>query len=305
MRHAPTLQCKPRVTGFTLVELVVVIVLSTIVIGFATMFMTTPVDAYFAQSRRADLIDGSDSIARRFAGDLRHALPNSVRISNTGTRAIVEMLLYDQIAFYRTPGGPGDADSLLNIGGFDAKFSSLGQFGDPLWSRPTNLDVGLRIAIGNTGTGATNAYAAANTVISQVNNQIRLNAGLAGENGEDRLELRNAAFRFNPGSASNRMFLVSGPVTYICNSAANARTLRRFSKYAAAPAMPPNESVAQLNAAGVDNAIVARDVAACLVRCGAGLVCQNAVVFEMQLSRTNAPQEPLRVYLQERIDNTT
>jgi MSHA biogenesis protein MshO len=291
--------------GFTLVELVVVIVVSTIVVGFATMFMTTPVDAYFAQSRRADFIDGSDAIVRRMSTDLRQALPNSVRITNIGTRFVLEMFRYDQIAFYRAAGGPGDPDSLLNIGGADSKFSSLGQFADPLLLRPSDLPMGLRLAIGNTGVGISNAYAAGNTVISQANNQIRLSAGLAGENGEDRIELLNATFRFNPGSPSNRMFLVSGPVTYICNSAANARTLRRFANYTVAGVPPANEAAAQLNVAGVENTVIARDVAGCAVRCGAGAVCQSALIVEMQLARVNAAQEPLRVYLQERIDNST
>ena len=104
-RHTPArIFAAPRhAGGFTLIELVVGIVLSAIVIGFAALFMSTPVDAYFAQSRRSGLVDSSDAITRRLADDLRHALPNSVRIRNAGTRAIVELLVVEKVAFYRPP----------------------------------------------------------------------------------------------------------------------------------------------------------------------------------------------------------
>ena len=46
-----------RMGGFTLVELVVVIVLSTIVISFMAMFIAGPVRGYTDQVRRAELVD--------------------------------------------------------------------------------------------------------------------------------------------------------------------------------------------------------------------------------------------------------
>jgi MSHA biogenesis protein MshO len=301
-------------SGFTLVELVVVIVLSTIVVGFATMFMTTPIDAYFASSRRAELVDTSEAITRRLSADLRSALPNSVRISNVGTRSTIEMMTYSDVAFYRTAAGttgPSDVDSLLLIGGNDSKFSSIGRLkaAYPGLPRPLTLSQGWRIAINPQNVPVTNAgnvYATTNNVISQYNNQVKLTFN-ALEIGEDRVELANAIFKFNSGSASNRMFLVSGAVTYMCNSA--AKTLRRFSNYTPAQAIPANESAAQLVAAGATNVVVANNVASCLARCvvlpGTGPMCQNGIVTETQIARTNAPLEPLKVYLQEQLNNST
>jgi MSHA biogenesis protein MshO len=65
--------------GFTMVELVMVIVLMGIVGGMVVSFMKPPIDAYFAVIRRAALTDQADTVARRISRDIRTALPNSMR----------------------------------------------------------------------------------------------------------------------------------------------------------------------------------------------------------------------------------
>lgn len=69
--------------GFTLVELIMVIVIMGIVSGIVAVFMKAPIDAYFSSGRRAALTDVADTTVRRIARDLRRALPNSVRTSGT------------------------------------------------------------------------------------------------------------------------------------------------------------------------------------------------------------------------------
>jgi MSHA biogenesis protein MshO len=68
--------------GMTLIELVIVITLSAICVTFMTMFVVTPINAYNAQTQRAQLVDAADSALRLLSRDLRAALPNSVRIAN-------------------------------------------------------------------------------------------------------------------------------------------------------------------------------------------------------------------------------
>lgn len=70
--------------GFTLVELIMVIIILGVIGGMVAVFMKGPIDAYFASSRRAALTDVADTVVRRMARDLQKALPNSIRPSTTG-----------------------------------------------------------------------------------------------------------------------------------------------------------------------------------------------------------------------------
>ena len=67
--------------GFTLVELIMVIVLMGIIGGIMSVFMRGPIDAYFSGARRAALTDVADTTVRRIARDLHRALPNSIRVN--------------------------------------------------------------------------------------------------------------------------------------------------------------------------------------------------------------------------------
>lgn len=65
--------------GFTLIEMIVVIVVSGIIAGIVAIFIQAPVQGYIDSSRRAELTDIADTALRRMARDVRLAVPNSVR----------------------------------------------------------------------------------------------------------------------------------------------------------------------------------------------------------------------------------
>jgi MSHA biogenesis protein MshO len=81
MRHPPSLR---REAGFTLVEAIVAIVIIGIVAGMVAVFIRLPILGYRDSVDRAELTDQADLALRRMARDIRLALPNSVRVSDTG-----------------------------------------------------------------------------------------------------------------------------------------------------------------------------------------------------------------------------
>ena len=67
--------------GFTMVEAVVVMVITGIVGGMVAVFLKWPVHNYVDSSQRAELSDIADTAVRRMAREIRLAVPNSIRVS--------------------------------------------------------------------------------------------------------------------------------------------------------------------------------------------------------------------------------
>lgn len=68
-----------RTRGFTLVELVMVIMITGILAATLTIFLKPAIDSYVDVRRRAEMTDMADTALRRMAKDIRGAVPNSVR----------------------------------------------------------------------------------------------------------------------------------------------------------------------------------------------------------------------------------
>ncbi len=107
--------------GFTMVELIMVIVMMGVIGGIVAVFMRSPIDAYFDSARRAGLTDMADTVVRRMARDLQRALPNSIR--SAGDQC-VEFIPTKTGGRYRTDvGGGGD---VLDFTVADNSFNMLG-----------------------------------------------------------------------------------------------------------------------------------------------------------------------------------
>lgn len=106
--------------GFTLLEAVLVIVITGIIGGTIAVFVRPVFDGYFDTVRRATLVDEADVALRAFARDIRLALPNSLRVGNAGGRAYIEFIMTRDGGRYRdeadgsadaTPATPADCDA--------------------------------------------------------------------------------------------------------------------------------------------------------------------------------------------------
>lgn len=73
-----------RARGFTLIELIVVIVMTGVLVGALITYIGPAIRSYLAVARRASMTDQADSALRRILFDVRSAVPNSVRLISPG-----------------------------------------------------------------------------------------------------------------------------------------------------------------------------------------------------------------------------
>lgn len=77
-----TMNARRRSAGFTLIELIVVLVLMTIIGATVAVFVKPAIDAYSDTRNRVALGDMGDTALRRMVRDIRVAVPNSLRTPN-------------------------------------------------------------------------------------------------------------------------------------------------------------------------------------------------------------------------------
>jgi MSHA biogenesis protein MshO len=68
--------------GFTLIELVMVIIITGLIAAALMTFLVPALKSYFDTRRRGDLTDMADTALRRMAQDIRSAVPNSIRTTD-------------------------------------------------------------------------------------------------------------------------------------------------------------------------------------------------------------------------------
>jgi MSHA biogenesis protein MshO len=252
--------------GFTLIELVITIAVGSVVVAFMALFIVTPMTTYTAQTRRAALVDAADSALRFMGRDLRGALPNSVRVSASGSVSALELLATADGARYQDSGPLSNPALALDLTAADGAFATTVPFTQLTlpWTSSAYF-----LSIYNVGVPGADAYQMAN-VITPAGTTITISAGATAN--QDLVTL-SPAFQFAFGSPGQRVFLVSGPVTYLCDTA--AATLTRYSSYTIASAQPA--SAAALNAVGASATLVASNVAGCQFVLNAGTAQRNAL----------------------------
>jgi MSHA biogenesis protein MshO len=252
--------------GFTLIELVITIAVGSVVVAFMALFIVMPMDAYTAQTRRAALVDASDSALRFMARDLRSSLPNSVRITTSGTVTALELLATADGARYQDGGPLSNPALVLDFTAADGAFATTVPFTQLTLPWTSNA---YSLSIYNVGVPGANAYQMAN-VITPAGTTITISAGATAN---QNLVTLSPAFQFAFGSPEKRVYLVSGPVSYLCDTAAG--TLTRYSGYAIESSQPT--SAATLSAAGAAAALVAANVGGCQFTYSSGTAQRNAL----------------------------
>jgi len=279
-------------SGFTLVELVITIVLTTIVISFMAIFISGPVSAYNDQSRRAELVDVGENSLRRIARDIRRALPNSVRVTATGNVVALELLNTVDGVRYRDRPPPGNPTKRLRFTGPDNAFNSVGTFAGI--SRPFSSTAHY-LAIYNVGVPGADAYELTN-VITPPGTRIDIDADSTP--GEDNIRL-SPAFQFGFASPGQRVYLVDTPVSYLCDTA--TETLVRYAGYSITADQADRDSSGELLGAGAEATLIADQLSSCSIVYAPG-TSQRAGLVSLALAVSSAG-ETVSLLHQVHVDN--
>jgi len=219
---------RTKQAGFSLMELILVIVLLGIMASGAGLLITSPIDAYSDQVRRQLLVDQAEMALRQIARDVRRALPNSIRTTPIGAGWALEMVNTVDGARYRDEFGGlfTTDDDILDFTSLDTTFNFLGRL------NLTVLTADHRLVIYNTAPANIYSDAAlpgANPgIITPAATTLTLSDAPAGAE-EHRVTL-SADFQFSQQSPGQRAFIVDGPISYICIPGSGRIT--RYSGYA-------------------------------------------------------------------------
>ena len=235
-------------SGFTLVELIIVITLTGVVAVLASTLVGNQMQGYVDTARRTGLTARADAALRHIARDLRNAVPYSIRVSGTA----LEWVPIQSFGRYRQFQSAGSGDPL----DFTAQDGSFDVFG-----AVPSVNAGTQLVI-----GSTNINAAGFSLYQDASDGALLPLGshvitptstavTAASGGM----LLSTPFQFSQDSAASRFYAINGAASYLCN--AGSGVISRFSGYALQASQPVNALVSPLSSA--TSATLVDSVSAC------------------------------------------
>ena len=266
--------------GFTLIELVMVIVIMGVIGTTLAVFMRAPVDAYLDSGRRAALTDLADTAVRRLARDIARALPNSLRTPST---QCVEFIPTRTGGRYRAEPDSGvvgnQAAAVLDFTVSDTSFNMLANNASlPAEQRIVANDV---VVVYNLGVPGADTYAGDNSSV------------VAGVTAGTESTISIAAKQFPLASGSNRFQVVPGNekiVSFVCSGG----RLLRSSDHAYANSCPTS---------GATVAVLANNVSACNFVYNGSDLQRNGLV-QMTITLTDSSGDSISLYHEVHVSNT-
>jgi MSHA biogenesis protein MshO len=187
---------------------------------------------------------------------------------------------------------PGSAAQILDFTAADDSLNVLGPFTQV--AKPFS-STSHYLAVYNVGVPGANAYELANVITPE---GTTIGISTDGVTGEDRVTL-NPPFRFAYASPTQRVFLVDGPVTYLCDTVAG--TLLRYEGYDVEANQSAIDSHGELLGNGATASLMANQVEACAFSYTVGTAERGGLV-SLQLT-VRAQGESVSLLSQIHVDN--
>ena len=272
--------------GFTLIEMIMVMVITGIIAAMVAVFITKPVEGYVDSARRAKMTDAADTALRRLARDVRLALPNSLRVTNDGANYYIEFIMTSSGGRYRDAADGSAGGNVLDFSNAaNVKFDVLGPSPS---GPPPSIAANDYIVVYNLGPGYAPADAYSGGNIAQV-------AGVSGNT----VTLNSNPFAAESPqlpSPSDRFQVVPGgvqAVTYACPTTGTGN-FTRYWDYGFDGAQPTPPS-------GAKSALLVGN-AACSVNYTANAEQQNGLL-SIDLTLTESG-ESVSLFDQIHVDNS-
>jgi MSHA biogenesis protein MshO len=269
--------------GFTLMEVIIVIVITGIIGGIIAMFIKVPVKNYVDTAGRAELTDVADTAVRRMAREIRLAVPNSIRLPADGS--LVEFVPTKFGGRYLSADDAFGAAPYLNFSAATLPFTVVGTM--PAGRQA--IVAGDNIVVYNDGNAPadlwqTTGYSNRAAVASVAGNVVTLAA--------------------NPFAAQlpsmphplHRFMVTRGPVRYACSGG----SLLRYENYAFSNAIAASTTLS------TTPAILASNVSTCRFGYSANSNVRSALLtITLGLTRTGTTGvETVTLNQQVHVDNT-
>lgn len=293
------IRTRPHSRGFTLIEAIMVIVITGVISAIIAVFIKSSVDSYLTSSRRAELTEAADVALRRMAREVRLAVPNSLRMASASCPAPDNALTCDYLEFvptkdggrYRNEGDGSTGGSYLCSGGTaNTAFDVLG-------IKPPSLGIGDFVVVYNDAS----LYDSTSVPSCKVPSNVYCGGSRATVNGGGAGSLSVSAAFANSvvicPNANNRFQVVDGAtraVTYACPTD-GAGTMTRYWNYGFNPAQapPPGGSTA---------AVVQR--ATCAIRYTPNVLRRNGLLSITLTVSDAASGEQIVAFREIHVDNT-
>lgn len=219
----PASHPRRRAAGFTLIELVAVMVIGAILSTVVWRNLATPLRGFADLNRRAELVATANLAAQRIARELRLALPNSVRVNADGSA--LEFLQTKGIGRYRAQGDPDDPTrDTLDLARSSDSFDVLGP-----WPLPASLTAGAGgaaacmngdgdcVVIYNTGNPQDcTAQAPGTRTSAWCGDNLAQVTKIDAAAGQLVVDRSDQATAWPTGSSAQRFYVVDTPVSYLC-----------------------------------------------------------------------------------------
>jgi MSHA biogenesis protein MshO len=284
--------------------MVITIAITAVLATMVSIFIERPIFAYVSMARRAELVDAADQALRRLARDIQRSVPNSIRLSTSGSTVALEMINVVEGVRYRVNASPGSTQPYLDFTKLMTTFDLVQPFQFTL-NNTTCQSNACRVVIYNTGAttngssnspapGAnvysTSAAPACSTpgttscnpppgsvVITPPTTTVTLSN--SGQGGEGNV-LFGTGVQFAFASPQQRLYVVDTPISYICSPSSTGGSLTRYQGYAINSTQPTSAPT------GSSSALLTNDVTGCSLTYQAGTSMRNAsIMMTLTLSK--------------------